>query len=100
MVQAACYSGLNHFLKAVKSKSTLDASVVAAHMRATPVSDMYNADIAIRADGQVLHTMYLMQVKPREAARFPGDYYTKLSSTPGEKIYRPLTEGGCVLEPT
>ena len=100
MVQASCYSGLTHYLKAVTAKNTLDASVIAAEMRATPVSDMYNANVEIRADGQVLHTMYLMQVKPPQQARYPDDYYQMISSTPGEKIYRSLAEGGCILPPT
>jgi len=97
MVQAGSYSGVRHWLAAVRAAGTLDAVAVAERMRATPINDMYNRDVTIRADGRVLHTMYLMQVKPPAESKYPNDDYTVLATTPGAEAFRPLKEGGCPL---
>ncbi|NVN87786.1 MAG: ABC transporter substrate-binding protein [Rhodopseudomonas sp.] len=97
MVQAGVYSGVHHYLAAVKAAGTTDPAVVAAKMHELKVNDMYNQDVAVRADGRVLHTMYLVQVKTPEESRYKYDYYKIVSSQPGEQVFRQLAEGGCPL---
>lgn len=63
MVQAGVYSGVHHYLAAVKAAGTTDTDAVAKKMHEMKVNDMYNKDVTIRPDGRVLHTMYLVQVK-------------------------------------
>lgn len=97
MVQAGVYSGVHHYLAAVKAAGTKDPAVVAAKMREMKVNDMYNKDVAIRPDGRVLHTMHLVQVKKPEESKHKYDYYKILTSQPGESVFRPLSEGNCPL---
>ena len=63
-------------------------------MHEMKVNDMYNKDVAIRPDGRVLHTMYLVQVKKPEESKYKFDYYRIVSSKPGEEVFRPMSEGG------
>jgi branched-chain amino acid transport system substrate-binding protein len=97
MVQAGVYSGVHHYLAAVKAAGTTDPAIVAAKMHEMKVNDMYNKDVTIRPDGRVLHTMYLVQVKKPEESKYKYDYYKVVSSAPGADVFRPLSEGGCPL---
>lgn len=97
MVQAGVYSGVRHYLAAVKAAGTKDPTAVAAKMREMKVNDMYNKDVAIRPDGRVLHTMYLVQVKKPDESKYKFDYYKVLTSRPGDQVFRPLAEGNCPL---
>jgi branched-chain amino acid transport system substrate-binding protein len=97
MNQAAAYTSVRHFLRAVQSAGTSDPKQVAATMRALPVSDMFNDDVRIREDGRVLSRMYLMQVKPPAKSMSRDDVYQKLAVTPGEQAFRPLSESECGL---
>lgn len=97
MTQAGAYSAVLHYLKAVKDAGTKDPKTVVAKMKSTPVNDMYNDNVQIRADGRVLHTMYLMQVKSPAEAKYPHDDYIVLAKTPGAEAFRPMAEGGCPL---
>jgi branched-chain amino acid transport system substrate-binding protein len=97
MVQAGVYSGVHHYLAAVKEAGTKDPTVVAKKMHELKVNDMYNKDVVIRPDGRVLHTMYLVQVKKPEESKYKYDYYMVLKSALGEDAFRPMSDGNCPL---
>ena len=97
MVQAGVYSGVRHYLAAVKAAGTKDPTIVAQKMHEMKVNDMYNKDVAIRPDGRVLHNMYLVQVKKPEESKYKFDYYKVVTTSPGEKAFRPMSEGNCPL---
>jgi branched-chain amino acid transport system substrate-binding protein len=97
LVQAGVYSGVHHYLAAVKAAGTKDTAAVAKKMHEMKVNDMYNKDVTIRPDGRVLHTMYLMQVKKPDESKYKYDYYKVVSTSPGEEAFRPMSEGGCPL---
>jgi branched-chain amino acid transport system substrate-binding protein len=97
MVQMGVYSGVNHFLRAVKETGTTDSEVVAKKMRELRVNDVYNNDVEIRPDGRVLHQMYLMKVKAPKESKRPYDYYEMLAKMPGTEAFRPLSESECPL---
>ena len=97
MLQAASYTGVKHWLAAVGKTGTTDAKTVMAAMKATPVNDMNNTNVAIRGDGRVMCNMYLMQVKLPNESTGPFDVYKLLSTLPGEQAFRPVSEGGCSL---
>jgi branched-chain amino acid transport system substrate-binding protein len=97
MVQMGVYSGVNHFLRAVKETGTTDSEVVARKMRELRVNDVYNKDVEIRADGRVLHDMYLMKVKAPKESKKPYDYYEMLAKMPGTEAFRPISESECPL---
>lgn len=97
MVQAGVYSGVHHYLAAVKAAGTKDPTVVAQKMREMKVNDMYNKNVMIRPDGRVLHSMYLVQVKKPDESKYKYDYYKVLTTSPGEQAFRPMSEGNCPL---
>ena len=83
MAQAGVYSAVNHYLKAVDAARTTDAEVVAQKIRDMPVEDFFAEHGAVRADGRMVHDMYLAQVKtPQESPRGPWDYYNILRTIP------------------
>jgi branched-chain amino acid transport system substrate-binding protein len=95
VLHAGNYAAAFHWLKAVKSAGNTDAGAVAEQMKATPVNDFYNKNVAIRQDGQVLHTMNLWDIKAPSEAHYQYDYCTLISKTPGAEAFRPMSEGGC-----
>jgi branched-chain amino acid transport system substrate-binding protein len=99
MVHAGVYSGVTHYLRAVQAAGTDDAKIVAMKMRQLRVDDFFARGGELRADGRLVHDMYLVQVKPPEESRQPWDYYKVLSIIPGDKAFRRL-EGQCILART
>jgi branched-chain amino acid transport system substrate-binding protein len=98
MVQAGVYSAVMHYLKAIEAAKTDDAKVVAAKMRETPVNDMFAKNGKIRADGRMVHDMFLAQVKKPEESKGPYDYYKILRVIPGDEAFRPADpKFGCAL---
>ena len=97
LIQAGCYTGVRHWMRAVQQGGTTDADAVAAAMRAMPVDDMNNRGVQIRPDGRVMCDMYLMQVKGPQASTARFDTYQPVSTIPAAQAFRPLNEGGCPL---
>lgn len=93
--QAGVYSGVAHYLKAVRQAGTLEGLKVAEAMRALPVNDFMSDNVAIRQDGRVMRNAYVLSVKAPGEPRFPYDYYNVLGTVPGADAFRPLSEGGC-----
>ncbi|HWV82800.1 MAG TPA: ABC transporter substrate-binding protein [Hyphomicrobiaceae bacterium] len=97
MVQAGVYSSVMHYLKAVKAAGTDEAKAVAAKMREMPVDDFFAKGAKIRADGRLIHDMYLVEVKSPAESKGPWDYYKVLRTIPGEEAAQPLSESKCPL---
>jgi len=97
MVQAAYYSSARFFLQAVEAAKTDDADAVMAQMKKQHVHDFFAKDGYVRADGRMIHDMYLMQVKPKAESKYPWDYYKVVKTIPGEQAYTPLAESKCSL---
>ncbi len=97
MAQAAVYSAVRHYLRAIDAAGTDEAKAVMAKMREIPVNDFYAKNGKIREDGRLVHDMYFVQVKAPAESTGPWDYYKILSTIPGDQAFRPLDEGGCPL---
>lgn len=95
MIQAGTYSAVLHYLRAVQAAGTADADAVTRRMRATPVNDAIFHDGHIRADGRMVHDMYLVQVKSPAESHGAWDLYRVLRTIPGEKAFQPLADGSC-----
>jgi branched-chain amino acid transport system substrate-binding protein len=95
MSQAGCYSGAMHYLKAIQAAGTDEAKAVAKKMKETPVNDFFAKNGVVRADGRMVHDMYLAQVKKPEESKYPWDYYKILRVIPGDEAYKPLAETEC-----
>jgi branched-chain amino acid transport system substrate-binding protein len=96
-LQAADYSAALNYLKAVKAAGTDDGDKVLAQMRKTPVNDVFTKNGTIRADGRLVHDMYLMQVKTPEQSKEPWDYYNVVETIKGEAAWTTKAESKCEL---
>ena len=97
MVQAGQYSSVLHYLKAVKAAGTDDTAKVMAQMKKTPVNDFFAKNGSIRADGRMVHDMYLLQVKKPAESTTPWDYYHVRATIPAAEAFQPLSASKCPL---
>ena len=95
-IQAADYSATMTYLKAVQAAKSTDADKVMAELKKMPINDFY-AKGSIRADGRMVHDMYLMQVKSPSESTQPWDYYKVVAKLPGEEVFTTKAESKCAL---
>ena len=98
MDQAGVYSAVLTYLKAVKAAGTTDADKVMAQLKKDKINDMFTRGGYIRADGAMIHDMYVMQVKTPQESKYPWDYYRVVRKMSGEEAFGPVT-GLCPLAP-
>jgi len=97
MGDAGDYSSTLHYLKAVQAAGTDDTATVMAKMREMPINDMFAKNGKLRADGRMVHDMYVYQVKKPSESKYPWDYYKLKAVIPADQAFRPMSEGGCPL---
>ena len=101
MIQAGCYSGTLHYLKAVKAlgaaRAKADGAAVVAQMKATPCEDDVFGPGRIRADGRALFPVYLFEAKAPATIKGQWDLLELIATTPADEAWRPMAEGGCAL---
>lgn len=97
MGDAGDYSSTLHYLKAVQAAGTDEAAAVMAKMRELPVNDFFAKNGRIRADGRMVHDMYVYEVKKPSESRYPWDYYKLRATIPADQAFRPLSESTCPL---
>jgi len=95
--QAAVYSAIRHYLRAIAAAGTDEAKAVMAKMRDMPVDDFFAHNGRLREDGRLVHDMYFVQVKTPAQTQRPWDYYNVLGAIPGDRAFLPLDRGGCPL---
>jgi len=96
-VQASVYSSTLHYLKAIEATGSDETSTVLAHMRKSPINDMFAKNGRIREDGRMIHDLYLFEVKKPSESKGPWDVYKLIQTIPGEEAFRPVTESKCPL---
>ncbi|KAG1254153.1 hypothetical protein G6F65_017156 [Rhizopus arrhizus] len=97
MLQAGDYSVTTTYLKAVQATGTTDGDTIMKWLKAIPVHDGCAQVAPIRADGLMVHDMYLMQVKTPAESKAPWDYYKVVATLPGDEFYTKLSESTCKL---
>ena len=97
MVQAGIYSATMHYLRAVAAAGTDDTQAVMDKMRATPINDFFAKDGRIRADGRMVHDMYLYEVKKPDESKEAWDYCKLVATIPADQAFTPLSESKCPL---
>jgi len=97
MIQAGLYSATMHYLKAIDATGTDDTAKVMAKMKATPINDFFTKNGHIRADGRMVHDMYLYEVKKPSESKGEWDLYKLLATVPADEAFRPMDKGGCPL---
>jgi branched-chain amino acid transport system substrate-binding protein len=98
MDHAGAYSATLTYLKAVKAAGTTDADRVMAQLKKDKINDLFAKGGYIRADGAMIHEMYVMQVKTPQQSKYPWDYYQVIRKMSGEEAFGPIT-GLCPLAP-
>ena len=95
-LQAADYSAAFNYLKAVQTAGTTDGDKVMRTLKSMKIDDFYNKG-QIRADGRMIHDMYLFQVKSVKESTTPWDYYKTVAKIPGEQAFTTVAESKCSL---
>lgn len=96
-IQAGAYSAVTNYLKAIDAAGTDKGKAVVAKMKETAINDMFAQGGKVRADGRMVHDMYLVQVKTPAESKAPWDYYKVLATIPGDEAFQPLSKSKCSL---
>jgi branched-chain amino acid transport system substrate-binding protein len=95
-LQAADYSAAMNYLETVKEIGTTDGEKVMAAFKTRQFDDFYHKG-TLRADGRLIHDMYLYQVKSAKESTKPWDYFKKVATVPGDQAFATLAESKCSL---
>ena len=95
-VQAANYSAVTNYLKALEKSGTTDADKVMATLKSTPLKDFYGQGV-IRPDGRYAHDMYLMQVKSPKESKEAWDYYKVVTKLSADQVWTTKADSKCAL---
>lgn len=93
-LQAADYSATMSYLKAVQAAGTTDSDKVMSTLKGMKIDDFYNKG-QIRADGRMIHDMYLYEVKSSKDSGTPWDYYKTIAKVPGEQAFTTVADSKC-----
>jgi branched-chain amino acid transport system substrate-binding protein len=96
-LQAADYSVAKTYLEAVKATGSDDADKIMEQLRKVKINDMFVKNGYVRADGTMVHDMYLMEVKDSADSKTPWDYYKVVNVMKGEEPWIPKAESKCPL---
>ncbi|MBI2242073.1 MAG: ABC transporter substrate-binding protein [Magnetospirillum gryphiswaldense] len=97
MVQGGVYSSTLHYLRSVAAAGTDDWKKVSDTMRKLPINDPVMHNASIRADGRVIHDMYVYEVKSPAESKYPWDYLKKVGTVPAAEAFQPLSKSACPL---
>jgi branched-chain amino acid transport system substrate-binding protein len=98
MTQAGMYSATMHYLKAIQETGTDNAETVIKKMKATEINDFFAKGGKIRANGRMVHDMYLAEAKKPSESKGEWDIIKIKRVIPGEQAYQPLSENTCPLK--
>ncbi len=97
MDHAGYYSATLQYLNAVKAVGSTDPDLIMAHMKKTRINDVLTKDGYVRADGLMVHTMYVMQVKAPAESKYAWDYYKVIKVMPGDEADGAQPDPTCLL---
>jgi branched-chain amino acid transport system substrate-binding protein len=96
-LHAADYSAVTTYLKAVQAAGSTDSDKVMDQLHKMKINDFYTQNGYIRADGSMIHDMYLMEVKKPSESKEPWDYYKITATIPGDQAFGTKAETRCAL---
>ena len=95
MVQAGLYSAVTNYLKAVEKSGNDEGKKVIAQMKDMPIDDFFARNATLREDGQLIHDMYLVQVKTPAESKGPWDFEKLIRVIPGKDAFATAQESAC-----
>lgn len=94
---AGVYAATLHFLRArATAPSTSGRGVVARMKTLKPVDPLFRNG-RVRADGRVIHDIFVFTVKAPGRSRDPWDLYDLAAILPGDRAFRSMNAGNCPL---
>jgi branched-chain amino acid transport system substrate-binding protein len=66
-------------------------------MKTMPTEDPLFGKGSVRSDGQMIHDMYLWQVKSPAESKYPWDYCRKLATIPAQTAFAAPSAPACPL---
>jgi branched-chain amino acid transport system substrate-binding protein len=97
MDQAGAYSATLQYLKAVKAVGSTDSDKVMAELKKAKINDLFTKNGYVRADGLMVHDMYVMQVKTPAESKYSWDYYKVVKILSGEEAFGTQPDPACSL---
>ncbi|HMN73924.1 MAG TPA: ABC transporter substrate-binding protein [Rhodoblastus sp.] len=98
--QAAVYSAVRHYIRAVDAANSLDGLTVMRKMKEIPVDDFFAPGAKIRPDGRLNNGYWLAEVKPPSEVKQGWDLLKIKAHVEAEDVLRPIADGGCTrLDP-
>lgn len=90
MPHAGAYSATMHYLNAVKAAGTDDSDAVMKQMKATKPDDLFAKNATLRADGRMVHDMYLVKITKASERKTADDIFAIQSVIPGDQAFAPM----------
>ena len=97
MLHAGTSSAVMTYLKAVQATGTDEADAVMKQLKATTINDMFAKGGKVRADGRMVHDMYLVEVKKPAESKEPCDYMHIKADIPANEAFQPMSLSRCPL---
>jgi branched-chain amino acid transport system substrate-binding protein len=96
--QAADYSAVMSYIKAVNATGSRDPEKVTAYLQKQKIDDAVVRNGTLRKGGRLVHDMYLVQVKKPSESKGEWDYYKVLETVPAEKAFGPIADSACAMD--
>jgi branched-chain amino acid transport system substrate-binding protein len=95
---AADYSSVRHMLKTIEGGADwTDGQALVSKMKQTKINDHYARGGFIRADGMLMHDVFLFRVKKPSESSGPWDLFNLVRTIPADQAYAPLAQSRCSL---
>ncbi len=94
---AQVYSSTLNYLRAVEKANTKDGKIVVQTLKEMKIDDLFAKNAYVRADGQLVHDMYLVQVKSPGNSAGKWDYEKIVKTQAGDAVYQDLDRETCKL---
>lgn len=95
--QAANYSAVMQYLKAVEAAGGDNPDAVMQKLRTTKFNDFFLRNASLRPDGRMIRDMYLMEAKKTSDSKGEWDLAAVKRVIPGEEAFMPLAQSACPL---
>ena len=92
--QAAIYTSVLHYLRAVDAAGTDEAVAVGKKMRELKL-DYFGKPASVRSDGRVLFDLTVYRVRKKSELKDPWDYYEPIRTIPAAEAFLPVNSAAC-----